>query len=404
MYNREQPESSGICPEKGNVSTAAGRRKTLEGDEDLRAFQSIGHYFKHTDLYLLILSILASSYGIALIYSATRSYETDKFIIVQAVGMGLGIVAFIIMSLIEIDNLARYWKILFLVNIVLQCSLFVFGQAEGGNRSWIRFGSIGIQPAEIGKVLFVLTFAAHMITVKERMNNWKYLLSLMMHLLIIMGIIVISSDDVGMSLSYLFICAIMLFAGGLSGKWFAAAGILGVASIPFIWNFALGDFQKKRILVLFDPTLDPDTSYQATQSRMAIGSGQVTGEGFMQGRQVQYGALPAKHTDFIFAVAGEELGFIGAMAVVILLALIILRIFYVTYKANTPYSALVCVGIGGMILFQTFENILMCLGLGPVMGLTLPFFSYGGTSLVTMYLAVGIVAGVRMREKPSWLQ
>ena len=379
-------------------------RKPWGGDEILRAFQSIGHYLRHTDLYLLILAMAASTYGIFLIYSATLSYETNKFVVVQTAGMMIGIVAFIIMSLIDIDNLARYWKIIFIINIVLQCSLFVFGQEEGGNRSWIRFGSIGIQPAEIGKVLFVMTFAAHMVTIKERMNNWKYLLSLMMHLLIIMGVIVVSSDDVGMSLSYLFICAAMLFAGGLSLKWFAAAGILGVASIPFIWNFALGDFQKKRILVLFDPSLDPDTSYQATQSRMAIGSGQFTGEGYMQGRQVQYGALPAKHTDFIFAVAGEELGFLGALAVVILLSLIILRIFYVTYKANSMFSTLVCVGIGGMILFQTFENILMCLGLGPVMGLTLPFFSYGGTSLVTMYLAVGIVAGVRMREKPNWLR
>lgn len=370
----------------------------------MRIFQSIGHYFKHTDLYLLILSMMASTYGIALIYSATRSYESNKFIIVQSICMLIGITAFIIISLVEIDNLARYWKWLFIFNILLQCSLFVLGKAEGGNRSWIRFGPIGFQPAEIGKLIFVFTFAAHLITVKEKMNNWKYLISLMLHLLIIMGVIVVSSDDVGMSISYLFICAIMLFAAGLSYKWFAAAGILGVASIPFLWNFFLGNFQKKRILVLFDPTLDPNTSYQATQSKMAIGSGQFYGEGYMQGRQVQFGSLPAKHTDFIFSVAGEELGFLGALAVVLILSLIILRIFYVTFKADTPYSSLVCVGIGGMIMFQTFENIFMCLGLGPVMGLTLPFFSYGGTSLVTMYLSVGVVAGIRMREKPSWLQ
>ena len=155
---------------------------------------------------------------------------------------------------------------------------------------------------------------------------------------------------------------------------------------------------------LFDPSIDPDISRQATYGKIAIGSGQLSGQGLTNGTMTQMQIVSENQTDYIFSVAGEELGFIGCMLIIGLLTLLILRLFYVSYRASTTFSSLLAVGVSGMFLFQTFMNIFMNVGLLPVMGLTLPFFSYGGTSIVTMYAALGIAAGVRMREKPSWLQ
>lgn len=371
----------------------------------MRPLRAIGHYLRHTDLYLLFLALLCSGFGVTLIYSATRAYETNKYIYTQIAAIVIGVAAFVIMSLLDLETIAPVWKWIFGLNFVFQCVLFTpLARDVGGNRSWINLGPLSLQPAEVGKLLFIFTFAAHLSLVRSRINHWKTLLPLLLHLLALMGIIIISSRDMGMSLSYLAVFIIMLFAAGLSLKWFAGGAILGIASIPFLWNFVLKNYQIKRILVLFDPSIDPEKAWQTTQSKIAIGAGQMYGEGFLHGNQTQYNMLPAKHTDFIFAVAGEELGFIGSCAIIGLLMLLILRLFYVSFKANSSFSSLLVVGIAGMILFQTFENIFMCLGLLPVMGLTLPFFSYGGTSVITMCAAIGIAAGVRMREKPSWLR
>ena len=219
-----------------------------------------------------------------------------------------------------------------------------------------------------------------------------------------MAAVVIASGDTGMAIQYFMIALIMLFAAGLSLKWLAIGAGLGVVSIPILWNFVLQGYQITRILVLFDPSIDLDASRQATYGKIAIGSGQMTGQGLTHGTMTQMQLVSENHTDYIFSVAGEELGFIGCMLIIGLLTLLILRLFYVSYRASTTFSSLLAVGVGGMFLFQTFMNIFMNVGLLPVMGLTLPFFSYGGTSVLTMYAALGIAAGVRMREKPSWLQ
>ena len=177
-----------------------------------------------------------------------------------------------------------------------------------------------------------------------------------------------------------------------------------MASVPVLWNFVLKKYQITRILVLFDPSIDPQAALQTTYGKIAIGSGQLTGQGLTHGTMTQLQNVPENQTDYIFSVAGEELGFLGCIAIILLLSLLIARLFYVSYRASTPFSSLLAVGVAGMFLFQTFMNIFMNVGLLPVMGLTLPFFSYGGTSVLTMYAALGIAAGVRMREKPSWLQ
>lgn len=375
----------------------------------MRPLRSAVHYFKNTDLYLLLIALCCSAYSLVLVNSATASSAShDRSMIVQGGAVAIGVVAFIIMSLVDLESIKRYWRVLLLFNVAMQLSMFVLGSSRGGNQSWIEIGPITIQPGEIGRILFIITFAAHLMQVYEEINRWQTLIQLGIHAMLPFGAIVVAQHDAGVAMGYLLIAITMIFAAGISYKWIFGGAVLGLAAVPIAFQFLSG-FRLARILVLLDPSIDnlygdKDYYYQTAQSKIAIGAGQFSGSGYMQGLQTQYGKVPVNESDFIYTVAGEEFGFIGAMLVIILLALLVLRLFYVSYRAGSTFSALMTVGIAGMFMFQSFQNILMCLGMFPVVGVTLPLFSYGGTSVVTMYIALGVAAGVRMREKPSWLQ
>lgn len=375
----------------------------------MRPLRSAVHYFKNTDLYLLLIALCCSAYSLVLVNSATASSAShDRSMIVQGGAVAIGVVAFIIMSLVDLESIKRYWRVLLLFNVAMQLSMFVLGSSRGGNQSWIEIGPITIQPGEIGRILFIITFAAHLMQVYEEINRWQTLIQLGIHAMLPFGAIVVAQHDAGVAMGYLLIAITMIFAAGISYKWIFGGAVLGLAAVPIAFQFLSG-FRLARILVLLDPSIDnlygdKDYYYQTAQSKIAIGAGQFSGSGYMQGLQTQYNKVPVNESDFIYTVAGEEFGFIGATLVIILLALLVLRLFYVSYRAGSTFSALMTVGIAGMFMFQSFQNILMCLGMFPVVGVTLPLFSYGGTSVVTMYIALGVAAGVRMREKPSWLQ
>ena len=292
----------------------------------MRILRSIGHYFRHTDLYLLFLALCCSGFGAVLVFSATRTMGSNQYIIIQLSATALGLFAFVLMSLFDLEDMSRYWKWFLLLNIGFQLLLFPFGFGEGGNHSWLRFGPIGIQPGEIGKVLFIFTFAAHVEREYDRLNYWRTLLGLALHLVIVMGAVVVPSSDLGVGISYLFVFIIMLFGAGLSLKWFAGGAVAALASVPFIWQLFSGDgnaYRLTRILVLFDPSISPGTAWHTEKSKIAIGAGEIFGAGFLQGNQMQHSHFPGKHTDFIFAVAGEEFGLIGSLAILALLSLLI---------------------------------------------------------------------------------
>ncbi|WP_458862084.1 FtsW/RodA/SpoVE family cell cycle protein [Acidaminobacterium chupaoyuni] len=367
-------------------------------------FASLRGYLKQTDLTLLFLALITSFLGLVFIYSATRSYDTSKFIIVQGGAIFIGIFAFIMASLIDFENISRFWKVFFVFNLLFLASVFVLGEEGGtGNRSWIRFAGIGIQPAEFGKLIFIFTLSSHINQLKERINSIWSVIQLCLHGLITTAFVYLFSKDLGMAVSYLFIFAAMIFVSGISLKWIFAFLGVGAAGSPLVWKF-LSKNQKDRILVILDPSINPARYYQTAQSKLALGAGQLYGSGFLQGRQTQFNKLPAKHTDSIFSVIGEEFGFIGCCVIMVLLALIILRIFRDSTKAGSNFGFLMCVGIGSMFMVQTIINIGLCVGLLPVIGLTLPFLSYGGSSIVTMFLAIGVVASFVMRQRPSWLR
>lgn len=366
---------------------------------------AVRDFFKTADSTLLLLCLLACAYGMVLIYSATLTYETNQYLIIQGLSIVIGIGLFVVLSLIDIDLIAEHWIIILLFDVLFICTIFVWGVEGGtGNRSWLRFGRIGVQPAEIVKVSFVVLYAKQLSWLRDTKNGVSSIGSVLLlaaHFALMFGLILITSADLGSALVYFVIFLAMTFAAGIGLHWYLIGAALIVAVSPFVWNSLLTENQRSRILAPYFPqAVDPTglgVTWHASQSKLALASGQLTGQGLTHGAQSQSSMLPFKHTDFIFAVAGEELGMIGCAAVIILLVLIIIRVIYVGIRSNSYMNMLICVGYASMLTFQTFENIGMCLGLTPVIGLTLPMFSYGGSSIVTTFAAMGIVSGIRMR-------
>jgi rod shape determining protein RodA len=370
-----------------------------------RAVSVIKEYIKTSDMLLLCLCICSSIYGLFLIYSATRTYETNEYMHVQIIAIIIGIFLFIVMSLIDIELIAEKWIFLLLFNILFISTLFIWGVEGGtGNKSWLRFFNIGIQPAEVVKVSFAVLLSKQLAVLKESrqgINSVPSVLMLVLHFGFMFMLIIVSSRDLGSALVFAVIFIAVLFAAGIKAIWFFLGTIVVAAMSPLIWNNLLSDYQKARILAPYFPeTVDPSglgVTWQANQSKIMLASGQLTGQGYLKGTQTQSSMMPFKHTDFIFAVAGEELGMIGCCVIILLLVAIILRCLYVGVKSKSYMSMMVCSGVAAMLIFQTFENIGMCIGITPVVGITLPFFSYGGSSVMTTFAALGIVSGIRMR-------
>ncbi|MCL2567843.1 MAG: FtsW/RodA/SpoVE family cell cycle protein [Oscillospiraceae bacterium] len=363
---------------------------------------------KKADMFLLILSIICSVFGLVLIWSSTRNFAggAGPFLTVQILALILGLICFVLFSLVDLDSIATRWKALLIFSILILLSLRVFGYGiDGGYRIWLRFFGIGIQPSEIVKITFIIMFAYHIHYLKEykNLNSFFALCQLAIHFAIILVLL----PDMGNSLIFIFMFLTMLFLAGVKLRWFALGSAIA-APIGFIlWHSEtfFHYYQRQRILAPFVPSIDPTNTwwnFQPHRSRIAIASGQVTGQGIGQGTQTQSGGVPAQWTDFIFSAAGEELGIIGTSLVILLLALIIIRCFYVAAQARDTLSALTCSGIGAFMLFQTLLNIGMTLGLAPVIGIALPFFGYGGSSLVTTFIAMGLVCGVKMRTVSPW--
>lgn len=374
---------------------------------------SLREFLRRGDVLLLGLCCVSTLYGILLIASATHSYGTYKFVLIQSAALGLGVLLFILFSFLDIEQFTNRWKLILLFNVLFIASLAVFGVEGGtGNRSWLRpsWFPVGIQPAEVVKITFVLLLAKQISVLQEDgINTLRSVFLLAAHVALMAGLIMGASHDAGMTLVYLFIFICMTFTAGVKLRWFALAFGAGGGAFALAWIRGLiPEYMRNRILVIMDHSLDPlGVGWQQNRSLLALGSGGLFGQGLFHGTQTQQAssnALPAKHTDFIFSVAGEELGMLGCLLIILLLAAIVIRCVYVATHAQDSMSALICVGIAGMLVFQTVENIGMCLFLTPVIGLTLPFFSYGGSSIVTLFAAMGIVSGVKMRTLPSWLR
>lgn len=347
------------------------------------------------DRFLLAITVVTAIIGIIVIYSATLSLNTYSNVIVQSGAFLIGLVLMVISSRIDYHFFGHIVVPIFAVCMALLVAVLLVGSTGNwGARSWIRFGPVGIQPTEICKVGFVITFAKHLSVVKGKINKPGTVLLLVLHLAAFLALIMMQ-PDAGSAMVFIFMFAVTLFVAGLSFKYIIPAIIGIAASAPLVYYFLLSEYQKHRIQVFFNPEMDRlGSGYNVIQSKIAVGSGQLFGKGFLKGTQNQMGFLPTKHTDFIFGVISEEFGFIGALLVILLLFLIIARCIKAAQEAKDSFGRFICIGVAAMLIFHTFENVGMCIGIMPVTGIPLPFISYGGTSLLTNMIAIGIVLSV----------
>ncbi len=354
------------------------------------------------DRVLLISSILAALIGIFVINSASSTLNGHiKFVVVQSVALILGIGA---MSAVIFFSYKYFEKLRFLilgVGIGLLVLVLAIGKLTNGTQGWIELGPITVQPSEIAKICFIITLSIHISKKYNSINDKKTLLGLLLHLLLYV-VPVILQPDFGTAMVFVVIFVFELLFAGLRKKYILSVGGICAIIAPVIWLF-LKEYQQNRIISLFFPENDPTGSgYHVLQSELAIGSGMIWGRGYMQGPQTQNGYLPEKQTDFIYSVIGEEFGLIGALFVAALLLVIVYRCFDNARScSHDTFGEMICIGVGSMLFFHVLENIGMCLGFMPITGIPLPFISYGGSNLVTCFIAVGLVQNVRMRRRAT---
>ena len=299
----------------------------------------------------------------------------------------------------------KMWLAFIVISAVFLGITLIFGRSgvniETANKSWLEIPIIGImiQPSEFVKVLLVCSFAKHLSIVGDDLNRPRHLISLLLHLGLIVGLILLSGD-LGVALVYIGFLIIMLFCAGLS-PWYFLGGLGAlVIAFPAIWNYFLADYQKERIIVGFNPELDPDgKGLQPLLSKQCIENGGWFGIGFAE--DGAYVKNPASHTDFIYSSICEKFGFFAGVLVILLMLLVVIRIFVIAYKCGKDYGAHICIGVAAIILVQTAENIGMCLAMVPVVGITLPFVSAGGSSMLATYILMALVHCVRAHRSKA---
>lgn len=368
-------------------------------------------FVQRADMFLFVICTVCVIFGTFMIQkAATAMYEGNflpsapmKYVIVQIFSMFIGWGLFVAITIIDADILGDQWRILMIMIGVLLVALVIFGADDGtGNKSWIRFAGIGIQPSEIIKILYIIVSAKLMTYLKEYrdINSLLSVVEMAGLFAVIFGAIVVVSADLGSASILMFIFLVMFFCLGAKIYWFALGGAAVAALIPIFWTYFLKDYQKDRLMSPYDPSIDPDgwgISWQTTQSKLTLASGRLTGVD----AEHRVTCFTGKHTDFIFATTGETLGMLGCLAVIVLLTIIIVHCFRVGLTAQRTYDMLICMGVTAAFASQTFINIGMNIGITPVIGITLPFFSYGGSSIVAMYSAIGLVSGVKYKLKPA---
>ncbi len=359
--------------------------------------QNLGTVWYRVDPVLLICTLILTGISLLTIWGAADNFGMTKLKMQIAMAV-LGLVATVVIANLDYHTVVdRGYLIMFFLSIALLAVTLLFGSSgenrETANRSWLTIPGIGIaiQPSEFVKIAFVCTFAKHLSMVEGSINRPKALLPLAVHALLMVGLILLSGD-LGVALVYIALVLILLFCAGLH-LWYFGGGILAAtAALPFLWDH-LAVYQQDRILVGFDPTLDPiDRGWQSLLSIQCIENGGLFGVGLFGGGD--YEVLAASHTDFILSTVCEKFGFIGGLTVIATMAVLVIRILWIGRQASHDYGFYLCVGVAALLIAQTVENVGMCLGLLPVIGLTLPFVSCGGSSLLATFMLVGIAHSV----------
>ena len=357
---------------------------------------------RNLDWWLIGAVLLLMITGLVLIDSATHSFAVSTgrawHVQRQSIFMVVGLAGVVFSLLVDYRVLKNYATRLYIFNILLLLAVMLFGHTQLGAQRWIQIGPLSFQPSEFAKVFLIICLASFMEKRIEWLETFKDYLPVFAYILLPF-FLVMKQPDLGTSLTFIAILLGMIFVSGFKYKWFIRLGALFVALLPAFW-FILHDYQRNRIRVFLNPELDPfGSGYHVIQSKIAIGSGGLLGKGWLEGTQSQLNFLPENHTDFIFAVAGEEFGFIGTAFIILLYMIIIWRGITIALNADDDFGTLLAVGVTSMFMFHIIVNIGMTAGIMPVTGVPLPFLSYGVSSLITNMALIAILLNIKVRNQ-----
>ena len=372
----------------------------------MRSFKiTLGERFKRMDPTLLICTTVLSLMSLVTIFGAVDNFGQTKLIMQTAMTFLGFLLIFLVANVDYRYTIDKLYIVMFMFSVLILAVTLLFGisgaNMETSNRSWLTIIDIGsfkisLQPSEFVKLTFICTFAKHISTVIDKINKPSTLLLLMLHAGIVVGLILLSGD-LGVALVFVGIVLMMLFCSGLSAWYFIAAIAVVAIAFPFVWDL-LAEYQQQRIIVGFNPEVDPyGYGQQALLSRDAIMNGGMWGRGLFGGSV--YEELAASHTDFIFATVCEKFGFMGGAFYITVVAILVIRIIVIATKCKDMMGKLICFGVSAIFILQTLEGVGMCLAIIPVVGITLPFMSAGGSSTLALYLIIGIVHSVNAQEK-----
>lgn len=364
-----------------------------------------GRFRHRADQLSLTLALGLSALSVLCIYAIyVAGYCKERPWQIQALATGLGLCAVVVMvGLFDYESLAGLWRFYYPLTAAAMIYTAFFGDTRPGsdNRSWLDLGVTSIQPSEVWKLAFILTFAWHLAKVREDLNHPRALIPVLLNAGVGVGVVLLQKDT-GVALVLAAIVVAMLFVAGLSRKLILGAMGVGVVSVPVVWFRLLSDFQKERILSLFDPQQFVETTaMQQLEGLDSLGSGQVFGIGLFA---ENHNYVPEMYNDFIFTFIGESFGFVGCVAVVAALSIICGRMLWTGAVSRSYVGKYICTGIFAMLAFQIIVNIGMCLMVLPVIGITLPFLSYGGTSVLSAYLSLGLVMLVHGSNKKTMFE
>ena len=354
------------------------------------------------DYFLLIIVLAITVIGMIFLGSAMSNMYADggrAAMRSQIAGLIIGVIAAIVLAFFDYNLLKKITWPFYAVNVLLMLSVFTpLGIEDYGSRAWIGFGSFTYQPSELMKLAMVLVIAVELEKALENGFGLRQVIIISVAFMIPLGLIVLQKD-IGQAMVLTFSFLMVLFVG--KAKFWYVLGViaLGAATVPFLWKFYFNDTRRARLFAFLDPAKYPDYSLQLVRSGTAIGSGGLTGQGLGRGAMNGGKKILVKMSDSIFAVIGEEGGFIVAALLILLFGILLMRMCYISSRAKDIYGKCVAVGILAMFLFNIFENIGMNLGIMPITGLPLPFVSKGGSAMITNYICIGVLLSVSLRRK-----
>ena len=358
---------------------------------------------KNIEWSILVCTIALVIIGLIAVYSATMSAGLEEFR-KQIMWILISIPFLVLFIAVDYDTLSKVSPVFYGISLISLVAV-LFTKPISGATSWFNFGTVSIQPSEFAKITIILFLSLLISRFKRKdeksINKFTRLLIILLVMAVPLALIV-KQPDYGTAVSIMVACVFMLFVGGIHKRYIFIAALIVVIAVPLLYFFVMPDHAKKRIEVFLNPELDPRGSgYNLSQSKIAIGAGQVFGMGFLKGNQTQLGFLYPKSTDFIFSVIGEEMGFVFCAVIIVLYVVLITKSMYVAKTAKDDLGAVITAGVAGIFFFHMLENIGMTMGLLPITGVPLPFVSYGGSSLLSNFIMIALLLNVSGRRQKA---